>query len=577
MPQDMYESLIIDLIKNSKESLAFVKPNGSIIVCSSLFEKDVQSIFPHNNNIVKLLMSRGEVSIELFEMHKYNFLDVKNFPFIHSIKNKIDFKIHLEKTIRFKDQDCLLLRFDYRKTRNDKHIEFIINSDNLFINCKTPSLIFSDFEQKTIAINEKAKNIRQLYFNNESKAINDFEGYLKNIVAKTKVGGVSEDVYEPLVRNVRLSFKVYSSKIVDGYYQINIEDISYQKKRERLLSLQQKRIEIISEIVPGAIFEFEFDENQFNFKYVSPSISKILGFSAEEIIKNPDLVLSRLDRIQRAKLHLYLTNSDTISLKSISSDFKIKDSNDQVRIYGIDWHGKVKDDGLVYGGGYINDLTERRKIESDRQKSDRIKYLKEFFSLTMLKSDNIDIVFFNLVKSAVNKLKLENCVIYKYNSNQNKFELSASYINSEMIQSRQDFSVLPIKNKLLFDEILITHKNIVNNNLLPTQNSNDSVLSQIALPIVFEGEIFGVIYSSYSQKLFFDEDVVDVFQNISNTLSWRVTQLSRNKIDNIYRNSLNTIFSKGKIFEFKYYYQNQSLSNASLDNFINLLSIVDRY
>jgi ribosomal protein L20A (L18A) len=104
----------------------------------------------------------------------------------------------------------------------------------------------------------------------------------------------------------------------------------------------------------------------------------------------------------------------------------------------------------------------------------------------------------------------------------------------------------------------------------------DNINSQLAIPIVFEGEIFGVIYSANSKQQFFNSEVVDVFQNIANSLSWRVTQLARNKIDNLYKNSLNTIFSKGKIFEFKYYYQNKMMSNASLDNFINLLRVEDR-
>ena len=75
--------------------------------------------------------------------------------------------------------------------------------------------------------------------------------------------------------------------------------------------------------------------------------------------------------------------------RKVRNEFKIIDNDNNYKWVTIDWHESKSNTGNKKGTGYLNDISEKKKSQKDKQNFERRKVLKEFFSVSLLRYSEI--------------------------------------------------------------------------------------------------------------------------------------------------------------------------------------------
>ncbi len=100
--------------------------------------------------------------------------------------------------------------------------------------------------------------------------------------------------------------------------------------------------------------------------------------------------------------------------------------------------------------------------------------------------------------------------------------------------------------------------------------------SEITVPIIFEGELLGIIDSENIRPNFFSTEHLNILEDIAESLAIRLVQIKRQDDNLKFHKTLSSIFNQGKIFTYKYDFESERLNNTCIDNFIDLLEIIDK-
>ncbi|MEN8137322.1 MAG: GAF domain-containing protein [Bacteroidota bacterium] len=576
----MAEAALLDLIRYSKSPLVLVEYSGHIVVISDVLKKIISDKLPYESNLLEMFMHTPKLHREFLSMYNDGKIDVNNLPSeVHVDENTL---IYLESysKLNFEKQNLLLIKFEFRRESDDSFVNRFINSKNLFVHKAIPSLVYGIDENKIIALNKRGSDFMQLYRNEDDLLPENFTEEIENLVEIARVGELSSKVADLNFDGDMYSLKLECSAIDDGlkYFYISFEDISHIRRNEAIFKQEKKRLKNLTEVVPGVLFEFEVDNDELKFTFVSEGIKDILGLSAEHILNDSNLLFSRFDRMERARLH-YFFLSLTEPERRVKNEFRINDSQQKSRWVTIDWNESYSENNVLTGTGYLRDISEKKNIKDEQLIHDKRKLLNEYFSLSLLRQPTIPLILNDLTKSLVERLNLQDTVIYLYNHNTGILEYGGGYIEPRRGSNRASYpKTLSPKAGVIGRVVKTQVSEVVANNSKDADYYylNKPSLSEITVPIIFEGELLGIIDSENVRADFFKDEHLKIIMDVADNLAVRLIQKKRQE-DNINFNStLSTFYQEGKIFDWKVNFKTKKLNNSSVDYLLDIIGVDDK-
>lgn len=145
--------------------------------------------------------------------------------------------------------------------------------------------------------------------------------------------------------------------------------VYFEKTRNELIEKEQS-YRLLAENASDIIYRFHFTPTA-HFNYISPSITKLTGYVPQEFYKSPKLIFMIIHSSDRPLLKIFIRKFITepdhlLSLRLIKKDKSIV-WIEQKSVPIIDSHGICI--GLE---GIVRDITERRKLEQNVYRLDRL-------------------------------------------------------------------------------------------------------------------------------------------------------------------------------------------------------------
>ena len=575
----MNDKVIFDLIRNSESPLTLVKTNGDIVFSSRVFDSVVADKLPYEGNLLEMLMHTVNIVPDIYTMFKNKKIDCSKLPQEIIIENNSSLRVLCNSTLIINNEELIMIELSQNSSIVDSFTENFIKSETLFIKKNKASLVYESINEKVIAINNATIDFIKDDDLEGNKLPTNLYLKVKEIVSSAKIGGISSNTYDINISNNIVSMKFECCRIDTNhnYYLVSFTDETTNKRKDEILFLDKNRAHNIIDVVPGILFEFEITDSELHFTYISESVKNLIGISAKHILNDSKKLFSYLNKHERARLHYFFTSLSEEERK-IRNEFKIIDHENNTKWITINWHETYSDEGNIKGTGYIDDITEKKKIQIQKREISKRKELKNYFSISLLKQSSTSLLLKDLAETVVTKLRLQDLIIYIYNPDSKKLEYATSYssINSE--GARTTYPKEISSEKGIIGRVVGSQKSEIIN-----YSSDDTDYyyidkpseSEITVPIVFEGELLGIIDSEHISPNFFTSEHIYLLEDIAETLAIRLVQKKRQDDNLKFHSTLSLLYSQGKIFDFNFNLKTKKFNDSCIDNLIYLIGIKD--
>ena len=293
-------------------------------------------------------------------------------------------------------------------------------------------------------------------------------------------------------------------------FNVNQKLESTNKMMEALLDDKSSQMNIIFENSSLGIFL----SSKGQLLETNSAFHKILGYTKNECTKLSIIDVSHPDDINKSLEFISKMNKGIINEFSIKKRYKKKDGSYIICKTNINNIKNSKGE-VKYQVVLLEDIT------TSERNSRMLKTLNNLSSSILGKSDLYDISW-EIANNISSHLKLQDCVVYLYNSNENILTQTASLGN----KIDEDNN---IKNPLIIKlgEGIVGAVAKEGKHLLVNDTSKDSRyvvddkrrMSELAVPIIANNKVIGVIDSENTEKYFFKNEHLEVFKNIANLAS----------------------------------------------------------
>ncbi len=147
-----------------------------------------------------------------------------------------------------------------------------------------------------------------------------------------------------------------------------IWSIVQHKRAQQSLLASEKRLRILSQQVPGLVYEFQkFPDGRICFPSVSGHIRDILGREPEEVLEDATIVMNRVHPDDKERVAAAIEHSfQTLQLWDCEFRYEHPEKG-TLWVWGIS-NPSAQPDGSVLWHGYIADMTERKAAEQERER-----------------------------------------------------------------------------------------------------------------------------------------------------------------------------------------------------------------
>lgn len=311
----------------------------------------------------------------------------------------------------------------------------------------------------------------------------------------------------------------------------NVRDISFRKKAEKTIEDNRNKLEQYAEQLELAMVASEAGLWDWNIEtgevFFSERWCNMLGYEISEVEPNiiswenkihPDdkkMSINALSDHIKGKNPLYQTEH---RIKTAFGEWKwILNTG---RVTKRDKSGKA----LRVVGTHI-DISERKKNEKKLESNE--KYLKTInqFATSVLKHNSINDIVWEVVHLTIKELGFVDCIIYLFDDDK-KYLIQRSAYGSK--QSKSDTINNPIE--IPFGEGIVgsVAKTGIPE-LIPDTSKDPRYIvddqyrySELAVPIIADGEVIGVIDTEHPEKNFYNEEHLERLETISGLVSSRI-------------------------------------------------------
>lgn len=309
-------------------------------------------------------------------------------------------------------------------------------------------------------------------------------------------------------------------------------DRIYTKKL--VLSNEQKYREIIENIDLG-LMEVDLAEN---ILFANESFCKSTGYTLEEIKgKNASKVFAPEDvRFQKligehndlrmeGKSTVYemsLTKKDGTHAWMMISGAPVKDINGKV-VGSIGIHHDITSRKLeeINKKSLLKELESRNKELIKNQEF--LKAINDFVT-GLMHSNNIEDIVHNITQGTIEKFQFEDCVVYLMNEQKTELHQITAYGPKNNNGKINNPIVIPLGQGIVGSVAKSGRAEIINDTSKDPRYIVDDEMrySELAVPIISDEEVIGVIDSEHSQKNFFKKAHLETLTTIANLSATKI-------------------------------------------------------
>lgn len=220
----------------------------------------------------------------------------------------------------------------------------------------------------------------------------------------------------------------------------------------------------------------------------------------------------------------------------------------------------------------LSQIFEVEELQSFLGNTYDVSSILSYFATSLYDKNNEDQVLWDIVKNAISKLDLEDCVVYMFDKERKVLSQKAAYGNKDKGSSKVLSPIEIIVGNGIVGSVAVSKQwECIHN----TEEDSRYVLddmkrkSELAVPILYKNEILGVLDSEHSQKAFFTKRHIFIFQLIAKLTAIKLKQVSKKGAltitnDNGYFKELSYLVKTEKI------YRDPDLSLTSIAERLNI-------
>lgn len=179
---------------------------------------------------------------------------------------------------------------------------------------------------------------------------------------------------------------------------------------------------------------------------------------------------------------------------------------------------------------------EKAKTELHKLKADKYKHQLEteqitgFFTSTIHQHNNLEDMLWDVAKNLIGKLGFEDCMIYLWNEDKSLLMQKAGYGAKGSMQNEIDQVVYHVpKGKGIVGAAVYSKQYLLVNDTSKDSRyftADDQIrLSELCVPILYNGETIGAINTEHSEKNFYTEHHVQVLTTIAFLLAEKIEKI----------------------------------------------------
>jgi ligand-binding sensor domain-containing protein/putative methionine-R-sulfoxide reductase with GAF domain len=218
----------------------------------------------------------------------------------------------------------------------------------------------------------------------------------------------------------------------------------------------------------------------------------------------------------------------------------------------------------------LNAEQYRNKLEMEQ--------IVNYFSSSLINKNTRDDVLWDVAKNLIGKFGFVDCMIYLWNNDKTKMIQKAGFGPKGSIEeiAEQPFDVVPGQGVVGY--VMQTKESV----LIPdtskdTRYRPDEMvrLSEIAVPVIYNDELIGVIDSEHHEKNFFTQQHLQILSTIATLMANKIKSIEAEQLllqTNIEMYSMNELLSKAKLEALRSQMNPHFIFNClnSIDNLIQM-------
>lgn len=289
---------------------------------------------------------------------------------------------------------------------------------------------------------------------------------------------------------------------------------------------------------PGVIFQFHLTaDGKGSFPYASPNIREIYGVSPEDVLLDASIVLPLVNPFDYDDV-LESIRQSAITLKDWACEYRVNHpERGEIWLLGHARPERVQNGGTLWHG-FITDVSDKKKVEVELVKTNRLYALTAQINQMVLHSSDPEIVLNEASRIAIESGNYRFAWIGKLNHQSQLVEPVAWSGHEEGYLSQMQPISLVERNPTNLGPTarsILTEKTVLNNrpksnpeyNLWLNEAAKRGYSSSIALPIFVDGRIFGSFNLYSHAENFFTPSEVNLLETIAHNISFAMTTLDR--------------------------------------------------
>lgn len=254
-------------------------------------------------------------------------------------------------------------------------------------------------------------------------------------------------------------------------------------------------------------------------------MAKMYGFnSADEMIgKKINEFLLPDDQSNLKMMNDFIKNNYRV----IDSESHEQDTNGNSVYFSNNAVGIIENGKLARIWGIQKDITVRKQMEQKLRENVEYSSILNYFTSSMIKQNTVEEILWDVTQNCFSKLSFVDCAIYLVDETGTMLLQKAAY-GRKNIKGYEIINPLhlPIGKGITGSVALSGKAEIVpDTSKDPRYVVDDEVrLSEIAVPIINEGKVIGVIDSEHHEKGFFTEFHFNILSSIASLCSNKIVQ-----------------------------------------------------